>query len=58
MFRTEKLYREACEELKRHINEGIIPSHSVSDAWFCIIQSMWESDWWKQKSNSEIRRID
>jgi len=58
MFRTEKQYKEACSELQRQVDEGIIPIHSHADACFCIIKSMWESEWWRQKRINEIRRIN
>jgi hypothetical protein len=55
-FRTEKQYKEACEELMNQIEEGIIPRHSVSDAINCLIIEMWKSDWYKQKNIKEIRK--
>lgn len=58
MFRTEKQYQEACDELIRQAKEGILPSHSVADAMLCNIIEMWKSDWWKQKRVNEIRRVD
>jgi len=56
MFRTEKAYKEACKELNNQIEEGIIPSHSISDAINCLIQEMWKSDWYKQKRSNNVRK--
>ena len=57
MYKTEKEYKEACEELKRHIEDGVIPPHSIKDATFCIVSEMWKSEWWQQKRTNLITRV-
>lgn len=57
-YRTEQLYKEACEVLKKQIADGTIASHSISDAVYCIVSSLWESEWYKQKRTNLIRKIE